>query len=104
MSFVEWVIHVNLTMCFHTCMFTISVITNCDLEQHSLQSCSGAWVWLIHVIILQLYRLVPVLFTPVQQFHPTCLTPQLCTLSNFLENFLLCLVINRMAMSTKVGT
>ena len=37
----------------------------------------------------QLYRLVPVLFTSVQQFHPTCpvlFTPvQLCTF--FLENF-----------------
>ena len=30
-------------------------------------------MWLIIVlVIVKLYRLVPVLFTPVQQFHPTC--------------------------------
>ena len=39
----------------------------------------------------QLYRLVPVLFIPVQQFHPTCsYTFYTCStlyLLNFLENF-----------------
>ena len=47
----------------------------------TIQSCSGAWVLLIILlVIMQLYRLVPVLFTPVQ----------LCTYLNFWEIFLLC--------------
>ena len=58
-------------------------------------------MWLIIILYLyytcycQLYRLVPVLFTPVQQFHPTCpilFTPvQLHTFLIF-EKFLLCLI------------
>ena len=58
----------------------------------TIQSCSGAWVWLIIMLVivsctdLFLYflylfsnfiQLVPILFTPVQ----------LCTFLNFLENF-----------------
>ena len=40
----------------------------------TIQSCSGAWVWLIIILVvvsctdLSLY-----FFTPVQQFHPTFL-------------------------------
>ena len=51
--------------------YAISVIANCDLEQ---QSC---WCMGVATCYRQLYRLVPILFTPVQ----------LCTFLNFLEIF-----------------
>ena len=35
----------------------------------------------------QLYRLVPVLFTPVQQFHPTCLCTFYTTSTLYLFKF-----------------
>ena len=43
----------------------------------TIQSCSGAWVWLIIIlVIVSCTDLSLYFFTPVQQFHPTCL----CTL------------------------
>ena len=63
----------------------------------TVQSCSGALVWLIIILVIissELYRLVPLLFTPVQQFHSTCLctfTPvQLCTSLIFWKILLRC--------------
>ena len=40
----------------------------------TMQSCSGAWVWIIIMLVVVSCAdlFLHVLFTPVQQFHPTC--------------------------------
>ena len=61
----------------------------------TLQSCSGAWVWLIIILVLSVVQTCPCTFTPVQQFHSTCprtfYTGSTLYLLKFLEKFLLCL-------------
>ena len=65
--------HAPLQLCIVTpnyitiAMTVMVIITICGT---TIQSCSGAWVWLI--IILAIVQACSYAFTPVQQFHPAC--------------------------------
>ena len=82
--------HAPLQLCIVTpnCITIVIVITTILWSDNTeLQWCMG--VAHNYTCYRQLYGLVPVLFTPVQQLHPTCFctfTPvQLCTFLIFKE-------------------